>query len=83
MELVAAVTIGAMADCSDGICGGAPPGVARHPRTARPWLVGTDVYVDDVIGALEHDGSHARVARALGLTLHQVRVAEAWSDQVA
>jgi uncharacterized protein (DUF433 family) len=72
-----------MTDCSDGICGGAPPGVARHPESARPWLVGTDLYVDDVIGALERDGSHARVARALGLTLHQVRVAEAWSDQVA
>jgi hypothetical protein len=71
-----------MADCIDGICGGSPPGVARHPRDGRPWLVGTDVYVDDVLGALEEDGSYARVARALGLTLHQVRVAEAWSGGV-
>jgi uncharacterized protein (DUF433 family) len=68
-----------MDDCSTGICGGAPPGVARHPESGRPWLVGTEVYVDDVLSALDSDGSHARVARALGLTLHQVRVAEAWS----
>jgi uncharacterized protein (DUF433 family) len=66
-----------MDDCSSGICGGAPPGIAAHPRDGRPWLVGTDLYVDDVIAALEDDGSHARVARSLGLTLHQVRVAEA------
>jgi uncharacterized protein (DUF433 family) len=66
-----------MADCTNGICGGSPPGVAE--RDGRAWLVGTDLYVDDVLAALEEDGSHARVARALGLTLHQVRVAEAWS----
>ena len=72
-----------MADCIDGICGGSPPGVTRHPDDGRAWIVGTDVYVDDVLRALEHDGSHARVARALGLTVHQVRVAEAWSEQVA
>ena len=66
-----------MEDCSDGICGASPPGVASHPRDGRPWLVGTDVYVDDVVAALEKDGSHARVAKRLGLTLHQVRVAEA------
>jgi uncharacterized protein (DUF433 family) len=67
-----------MADCIDGICGGSPPGVARHPGDGRAWIVGTTVYVDDVLAALEDDGSHARVARKLGLTLHQVRVAEAW-----
>ena len=66
-----------MADCIDGICGGSPPGVAPHPDDGRAWLVGTGVYVDDVLRALDDDGSHARVARALGLTLHQVRVAEA------
>jgi uncharacterized protein (DUF433 family) len=66
-----------MNDCSTGICGGTPPGIASHPRDGRPWLVGTDLYVADVIAALEQDGSHARVARKLGLTLHQVRVAEA------
>jgi uncharacterized protein (DUF433 family) len=66
-------------DCVDGICGGSPPGVADHPETGRPWLVGTDLYVDDVIDALEEDGSHARVAKRLGLTLHQVRVAEAFA----
>jgi uncharacterized protein (DUF433 family) len=70
-----------MADCIDGICGGSPPGIANHPESGRPWLVGTDVYVDDVVGALEEDGSHARVARRLGLTLHQVRVAEAAAEQ--
>jgi len=69
-----------MADCIDGICGGSPPGVARHPDNGRAWLVGTDLYVDDVLRALDDDGSHARVARALGITLHQVRVAEAWSE---
>jgi uncharacterized protein (DUF433 family) len=69
--------MGAMADCIDGICGGSPPGIATHPEDGRAWLVGTDVFVDDVIRALEDDGSHARVAGRLGLTLHQVRVAEA------
>jgi uncharacterized protein (DUF433 family) len=69
-----------MTDCTTGICGGSPPGVAPHPADGRPWLVGTALYVDDVIAALERDGSHARVARALGLTLHQVRVAEAWTE---
>ena len=66
-----------MADCIDGICGGSPPGIANHPEDGRAWLVGTDVFVDDVIRALEDDGSHARVAKRLGLTMHQVRVAEA------
>ena len=70
-----------MADCTDGICGGSPPGVAAHPRDGRAWLVGTDVYVDDVVRALEEDGYHARVANRLGLTLHQVRVAEAAGAQ--
>jgi uncharacterized protein (DUF433 family) len=70
-----------MADCTDGICGGSPPGIAAHPETGRAWLVGTDVYVDDVLGALEDDGSHARVARRLGLTVHQVRVAEAAAER--
>ena len=72
---------GVMTDCADGICGGSPPGVATHPDTGRPWLVGTAVHVDDVLQALEHDGSHARVARALGLTLHQIRMAEAWAGR--
>jgi hypothetical protein len=36
--------------------------------------------VDDVLAALEEDGSHARVARGLGLTLYQVRLAEAWHE---
>ena len=79
--MAAAGTIGRMADCIDGICGGSPPGVAPHPDTGRAWLVGTDLYVQDVIAALENDGSHARVARALGLTVHQVRVAEAWAER--
>ena len=70
-----------MADCIDGICGGSPPGVAPHPGDGRAWLVGTEAYVDDVIAALDQDGSHARVARKLGLTLHQVRVAEAAAER--
>ena len=68
-----------MAECTTGICGASPPGVAPHPDNGRAWLVGTDVYVDDVVEALENDGSLARVSRSLGLTLHQVRVAEAWA----
>jgi molybdopterin converting factor small subunit len=44
-----------MADCIDGICGGAPPGVARHPANGRAWIVGTDLYVDDVLRALENE----------------------------
>jgi uncharacterized protein (DUF433 family) len=70
-----------MAECSTGICGATPPGVATHPDNGRAWLTGTDVYVDDVLQALDDDGSHARVARSLGLTVHQVRIAEAWSDR--
>ena len=66
-----------MQDCATGICGSTPPGVANHLGDGRPWLVGPGVYVDDVVAALEEDGSHARVAKRLGLTLHQVRVAEA------
>ena len=69
-----------MDNCSTGICGGTPPGVATHPSDGRPWLTGTEVYVDDVLAALEEDGSHARVARKLGLTLYQVRLAEAHAD---
>jgi uncharacterized protein (DUF433 family) len=57
--------------------------VADHPETGRPWLVGTDLHVDDVVEALGEDGSHARVARKLGLTLHQVRVAEAAAERSA
>ncbi len=70
-----------MTDCSTGICGGSPPGIAAHPEDGRAWLVGTDVHVDDVLTALEEDGSHARVARKLGLTLYQVRLAEAHSER--
>lgn len=66
-------------ECADGICGASPPGVARHPKDGRPWLVGTGIYVDEVLAALERDGSHARVARSLGVTIHQVRVAEAFA----
>ena len=72
--------MGIMTDCADGICGGSPPGIATHPETGRTWLVGTDLHVDDVVAALEEDGSHARVAAKLGLTLHQVRVAEAAAE---
>jgi uncharacterized protein (DUF433 family) len=68
-----------MAECTTGICGASPPGVAPHPDNGRAWLTGTDVYVDDVLRALDEDGSHARVARSLGLTVHQVRIAEAAS----
>jgi hypothetical protein len=39
--------------------------------------------VDDVLAALEEDGSHARVARSLGLTFFQVRLAEAWHERRA
>jgi uncharacterized protein (DUF433 family) len=73
----------AVHDCSTGICGGSPPGIAAHPRDGRAWLVGTSVYVDDVLAALERDGSRARVARELGLTHFQVRLAETWHERTA
>jgi uncharacterized protein (DUF433 family) len=55
--------------------------VAAHPEDGRPWLVGTSIYVDDVLAALDQDGSHPRVARSLGLTIYQVRLAEAWVER--
>ena len=43
------------------------------------WVVGTRWDVWEVVTGLERDGSEARLARKLGLTEHQVRLArEYW-----
>lgn len=48
-------------------------------RRGAAWLVGTPVEVWQVVLGLERDGSERRVARELGLSEHQVRVAlEYW-----
>lgn len=65
-----------MADSDDsGVCSGDPPAIAPHGERGDAWIVGTPIYVWQVIEALERSGSPAVVAREIGLTEHQVRVA--------
>ena len=58
-----------------GVCSGAPPAIARRGERGDAWIVGTPVYVWQVVEALERRGSLATVARETGLAEHQVRVA--------
>ena len=58
-----------------GVCSGDPPAIARHGPRGEAWIVGTPLYVWQVVEALERCGSPAVVAREIGLTEHQVRVA--------
>jgi uncharacterized protein (DUF433 family) len=68
-------------DCSPGVCSSqAPVLVARGPRGAAS-LLGTGVEVWQVVRELERDGLERRVARELGLTEHQVRVAREYAER--
>jgi uncharacterized protein (DUF433 family) len=64
-------------DASDesGVCSGGPPAIARRGERGDAWIVGTPVYVWQVVEALERRGSPTAVARETGLSEHQVRVA--------
>ena len=65
-----------MADLDDsGVCSGGPPAIARRGERGEAWIVGTPVFVWQVVEALERRGSLAAVARDLGLSEHQARVA--------
>jgi uncharacterized protein (DUF433 family) len=65
-----------------GICSGGPPAIARRGERRDAWIVGTPVYVWQVIEALERRGSTATVAAETGLTEHQVRVALEYYERV-
>jgi uncharacterized protein (DUF433 family) len=64
-----------------GICGGSAPAIIPHGVGGDGydgWITGTQLYVADVIEALDRLGSEGDVARQLGLSEHQVRVAVEW-----
>ena len=68
-------------DCETGLCSFEPPVlVARGPRGVAA-LLGTGVDVRRVVVALERDGSEPRVARELGLSERQVRVALEYAER--
>jgi uncharacterized protein (DUF433 family) len=72
-----------MADSDDsGVCSGGPPAIARRGERGDAWIVGTPVYVWQVVEALERRGSPAVVARETGLTEYQVRVALEYYERV-
>ena len=58
-----------------GVCSGSAPAIARRGPRGDAWIVGTPLYVWQVVEALERRGSPAAVARETGLAEHQVRVA--------
>lgn len=64
--------------CENGICGADPPGIVV--RDGRALLVGTPYEVSQVIDAQERFPSPAALARELGLTHHQVRMALAYAE---
>jgi len=70
-----------MAEPEDGVCAGSPPTIGPHPRTGRPWLVGTRYEVAEVVRALETEPAEA-VARRLGLSARQLALVEATADRV-
>jgi uncharacterized protein (DUF433 family) len=58
-----------------GVCSGEPPAIARRGPRGDAWIVGTPLFVWQVVEALERRGSPAAVARETGLSERQVRVA--------
>ena len=64
-------------DCDDeaGVCSGNPPAIVARGPDGEGWIVGTRAYVWQVVQAAERHGSSQAVARATGLSEHQVRVA--------
>jgi uncharacterized protein (DUF433 family) len=65
----------------DGVCSGEPPAIARRGPRGDAWLVGTPLYVWQVVEALERRGSTAAVARETGLAERQVRLALEFYDR--
>ncbi|MGI8579392.1 MAG: hypothetical protein ACR2K9_02415 [Solirubrobacteraceae bacterium] len=70
-----------MADSDDGVCAASPPAIAPHPRTGRPWLVGTPHEVAEVARALEAERAE-QVALRLGLTRAQLDLVDAAADRL-
>ena len=58
-----------------GVCSGEAPALAPYGPTRAAWLVGTPVYVWQVVEGFEHEGSLPALAAKLGLTEHHVQVA--------
>lgn len=65
-----------------GVCSGGPPAIARRGERRHAWIVGTPLYVWQVVEALERRGSPAAVARETGLSERQVRVALEYYERV-
>lgn len=68
-------------DCPTGVCSSEPPVLVARGARGAASLLGTGVDVWRVVVALERDGSEERVARDLGLSAHQVRVALAYAER--
>lgn len=64
--------------CENGVCGSDPPGILVFD--GRAVLVDTPYEVWQVIAAQERVPSPAALARELGLTHHQVRMALAYYE---
>ena len=64
--------------CEHGICGSDPPGIAVVG--GRAVLLDTPYEVWQVVAAQERRPSLHELARELGLTMHQVRVALAYYE---
>jgi len=64
-----------------GICGAGAPAIMPRGPDGEGWITGTRVYAQQVVEALDRLGSEASVARDLGLTEHQVRVAIEWDER--
>ena len=58
-----------------GVCSGEPPAIARRGPRRDAWIVGTPLYVWQVVEVLERRGSPSAVAEETGLSERQVRVA--------
>ena len=66
-----------------GVCSGDPPAIVEHGPDGRGWITGTRLYAWQVVEALERLGSTAAVAAELGLSEHQVRVAQEYAERAA
>lgn len=64
--------------CENGICGSDPPGIAVVD--GRAVLLDTPYEVWQVVAAQERQPSLHALARELGLTQHQIRVALAYYE---
>jgi uncharacterized protein (DUF433 family) len=64
-----------------GVCSDGPPAIAPRGPRGDAWIVGTPLYVWQVVEALERLGSTAAVASETGLREHQVRVAAEYYER--